>query len=140
MSYEEKYIKYKNKYLKLKELSGGGVSDNMCKFMIQQFMNQNDKLNIEYNLNIKENTKKMNIIQNLILIIQEKTKKNENVDKLNDELNNLVVEVNHTKKLTDYMKIQIDENKKTIIEIEKKEKEIEEQKLKENKKPFWKIY
>jgi hypothetical protein len=27
MSYEEKYIKYKNKYLKLKELSGGGDVD-----------------------------------------------------------------------------------------------------------------
>jgi len=25
MSYEEKYKKYKNKYLKLKELSGGGI-------------------------------------------------------------------------------------------------------------------
>jgi hypothetical protein len=27
MSYEEKYIKYKNKYLKLKELSGGGADN-----------------------------------------------------------------------------------------------------------------
>jgi len=30
MSYEKKYIKYKNKYLKLKELSGGGEGIRNC--------------------------------------------------------------------------------------------------------------